>query len=118
MPVFLPKKSAKGYEQTMSKIGVIGKRSEILTFLAAGFTVYEAESDPEAAEKLSIAVKECAILYISPVYYTALEEAIHKHSASPAIAILPLPEKNGGVGLTRLKKFTEQAVGADILFRD
>ena len=102
----------------MSKIGVIGKRSEILTFLAAGFTVYEAKSNTEAAEKLCVAAKECAILYISPVYYPVLEETIQKFSVSPAIAILPLPEKTGGVGLARLKKFTEQAVGADILFRD
>jgi len=102
----------------MSKIGVIGKRSEILTFLAAGFTVYEAESDAEAAVQLKAAAEECTILYLSPAYFSALDEEISRYSTSLTPAILPLPEKNGGVGMARLKKFTEQAIGADILFRD
>ena len=102
----------------MSKIGVIGKRAEILTFLAAGFSVYGAESDTEAAEQLRIAAEECTILYMTPAYFVSLEEETRKYRTALTPAILPLPEKNGGAGMARLKKFTEQAVGADILFRE
>lgn len=102
----------------MFEIGIIGNRNETLPFLAAGFSVFEADSDSEAADRLADAVKRCRILYISPGYYAALEDRIRHYSASSAAAILPLPERNGGVGTARLKKFTEQAVGADILFRD
>ena len=60
----------------MSKIGVIGPRGEVMTFLAAGFAVYEAEDVSEAADALRKAADECAILYLSPVYADALSAEI------------------------------------------
>ena len=91
----------------MSKIGVIGPRGEVMTFLAAGFAVYEAEDTTEAAAALQKAAGECAILYLSPAY-----------DGMVTPAILPLPEADGGIGMRNLKKYVERAVGADILFKD
>lgn len=102
----------------MSKIGVIGPRGEVMTFLAAGFAVYEAEDVSEAADTLRKAADECAILYLSPVYADALSAEIATYDGLVTPAILPLPEKDGGVGMRNLKKYVERAVGADILFKE
>lgn len=102
----------------MSKIGVIGPRGEVMTFLAAGFAVYEAEDVSEAAAALKNAAGECAILFLSPVYADTLSEEIAAYDSAVTPAILPLPEKDGGVGMRNLKKYVERAVGADILFKD
>lgn len=102
----------------MSKIGVIGPRGEVMTFLAAGFTVYEAEDAAEASAALKTAVEECAILFLAPVYADALSEEISAYDGMVTPAILPLPEEDGGIGMRNLKKYVERAVGADILFKD
>lgn len=111
-------KSEKGYVQHMSKIGVIGSRGEVMTFLAAGFTVYEARDCEEAAKILPAAAAECAVLFLTPVYAEALAEEIRAYDGMVTPAILSLPEKDGGAGMRNLKKYVERAVGADILFRD
>ena len=102
----------------MSKIGVIGPRGEVMTFLAAGFAVYEAEDTAEAAAALQKAAGECAILFLSPVYADTLSAEIAVYDGMVTPAILPLPEADGGIGMRNLKKYVERAVGADILFKD
>jgi len=102
----------------MSKIGVIGNRGEVLTFQAAGFVIYEADTVEEAAVLLQKAAQECAILFISPAYASELEEETSRYASSLTPAIVPLPEKGGGVGMAMLRKSAERAIGADILFRE
>ncbi len=75
----------------MSKIGVIGPRGEVMTFLAAGFAVYEAEDTTEAAAALQKAAGECAILYLSPAYAAALEEEIAARSFCAADNVVHSP---------------------------
>jgi len=113
--------SGKGYGWSMSeknKIGVIGRRGEILTFQAAGFTAYEADTREEGADMLHKAAKECAIVFLSPLFAAELTEEIARYDGTLTPAILALPEKGGGIGMALLRQAAERAIGADILFRE
>ena len=101
-----------------NKIGVVGKRGEILTFQAAGFATYEAADTKEAAILLDKAAAECAIVFLSPEYAAELKEEIARYDGSLVPAILALPEKGGGIGMAMLRQAAERAIGADILFRE
>ncbi|MBQ8641213.1 MAG: V-type ATP synthase subunit F [Clostridia bacterium] len=101
-----------------NRIGVIGRRSDVLPFQAAGFTTFQAESVPEAAEKLKKAAEECAIVFLTPEYAAALQEETVRYDAMMTPAVIALPEKGGGVGMTMLRQAAERAVGSDILFRE
>ena len=100
------------------KIGVIGRRGDVLTFQAAGFATYQAESVAAAAEMLKKAAAECAIVFLTPEYAGALPEEMAKYDTLLTPAVIALPEKGGGVGMAMLRRAAEKAIGADILFRD
>ncbi|MBE6615954.1 MAG: V-type ATP synthase subunit F [Ruminococcaceae bacterium] len=100
------------------KIGVIGRRGDVLTFQAAGFATYQAESMQEAAGMLRKAAEECAIIFLTPEYAAGLPEDIARYDTMLTPAVIALPEKGGGVGMAMLRQAAERAIGADILFRD
>lgn len=104
--------------QERNKIGVIGRRGDVLTYQAAGFAVYQAESCTEAADRLAVAAGECAIVFLTPEYATALREDVQKYDAQLTPAVIALPERGGGIGMQLLRQAAERAIGADILFRE
>ena len=103
----------------MYKIGVIGPRDQVLGFMAAGFTVYDAQSRREALAALNRAKGEnCAIIYITATLAGEMEEEIARLSADALPAIVTLPDLDSGYGTAQLKRAVERAVGADIIFKD
>lgn len=100
------------------KIGVIGRRGDVLTFQAAGFAVWQAESVPEAAEQLKKAAEVCAIVFLTPEYAAGLAEETARYDTMLTPAVIALPEKGGGIGMAMLRRAAEKAIGADILFRE
>ena len=103
----------------MYKIGIVGKRENVLCFMAAGFSVYEAETKETAAAALEDAAKDnCAVIFLEPDYARALHEEIARYADSVTPAVIPLPERGGGYGSQLLREAVERAVGADILFKD
>ena len=102
----------------MPKIGVLGRRGEILPYLSAGFVPYESDDAEEATQQLLKAAAECAIVYVTPEFAAALSAEISRYAAAQTPAILALPEKEGGIGMEHLRRTAERAIGADILFRE
>lgn len=103
----------------MYKIGVIGPRDQVLAFMAAGFTVYDAQSRREALTALKKAKGEdCAILYITAALAGEIEAEIARLSKDTLPAIVTLPDMDSGYGTAQLKRAVERAVGADIIFKD
>ena len=101
----------------MHKIGVVGSRGEVLCFMAAGFSVYEAENAERAAVMLRHAADDgCAVIFITDEYASELSELIEKYAsaASPAVSILPRSGSNAGEKM--LSKAVTRAVGSDIIF--
>ncbi len=104
--------------QQKNKIGVIGRRGDVLTYQAAGFAVYQAETVAVAEEMLHRAADECAIVFLTPAYAAALREDVQKYDTQLTPAVIALPERGGGIGMQLLRQAAERAIGADILFRE
>lgn len=103
----------------MYKIGVIGNGDRVRCFMAAGFSVYEANDAQSCSKKLKAAKNDgCAVIYITPELAKEIPDEIKKYSGEVIPAIIPLPEKGGGYGMTQLKDAVERAVGADIIFKE
>ncbi len=111
--------SEKGCVKWMYKIGVVGPRSQVLSFMAAGFTVYDASDAREALAALKKGKSDdCAILYITAALAGEIEEEIARMSGSTLPAIVTLPDLDSGYGTAQLKRAVERAVGADIIFKE
>ena len=103
----------------MYKIAVIGKRSDILGFMALGFRVEPAETADEARtllHKLSRSEKY-AVIFLCEDFAEDLKEDIAKYKDDPIPAILPIPTSgaDNGYGMNAVTDSVIRAVGADIL---
>ena len=102
----------------MKKIGIIGDKDSVLGFMAAGFSVFVTDNPGQAEEILENAVKnDFAVMYITEELLSELSDVYDKYRGEPMLSIIPLPSKNGslGIGMANIKKSVERAVGADIL---
>lgn len=105
----------------MSKICIIGDRDSVMGFMAVGFAVYEA-SDAKSAADILVSLandKENAIIFIMENYAVSLDDLISKYKNQPIPAIIPIPSRNGSCGyaMESIKRASERALGADILFK-
>ncbi len=102
----------------MNKIGIIGDKESVLCFMAAGFTVFIAETPEQAAQKISHAAKNgFAVLYVTEDLLSQIPDVYDRYKTDPSLAVVPLPPRTGsnGFGMASIRKSVERAVGADIL---
>lgn len=106
----------------MHRICIIGDRDSVIGFMALGFSVHEAQNSEEAGEILRRLVKDKdnSVIFIVENFAIELSEMISKYRDLPLPAIVPIPGKEGsiGYGMENIRRATERAVGADILFKD
>ncbi|HMM30214.1 MAG TPA: V-type ATP synthase subunit F [Clostridia bacterium] len=103
----------------MYKIAVIGDRDSIYGFAAIGVDVYPITDAVASAKKIrALAEGGYAIIYVTEALYAKLHA--EEQSAAMLPIVLPIPgiAGNTGLGVARVRKFVEQAVGSDILFSD
>ena len=102
------------------KVAVLGDRESVMGFRALGLDVFPAEPE-NAAAVFNSAVKgegqPYAIIYITEELIAPLREQISAAKESMTPAIIPIPSKNGslGLGMDALTSAVERAVGANIL---
>lgn len=106
----------------MFKIGIIGKRDEVLGFMALGFSVHEAATVEDAAKELHTMARsqEYGVIFVVEDYAIRLEDEIARYRNLPTTAIVSIPGPQGstGYGMNNLRHSVERAVGADILFKN
>jgi V/A-type H+-transporting ATPase subunit F len=101
----------------MYKIAVIGDFESVLGFKALGLDVYPASNSVEAGAILTrLANEEYGVIYITEDL-AQNNDAILRYKDAPLPAIIPIPGKNGslGIGMASIKDCIERAVGADII---
>lgn len=102
------------------KVAVLGDRESVMGFRALGLDVFPAEPE-NAVAVFNSAVKgegqPYAIIYITEELIAPLREQISAAKESMTPAIIPIPSKNGtlGLGMDALTSAVERAVGANIL---
>lgn len=103
----------------MYKTAVLGKRADVLGFLALGFTAEPVADRAEAAKKLSELVKsgEYAVIFIGEDFAAELKSEIDRYSERLIPAILPIPTSSSdtGYGMNAVIESVKKAVGADII---
>ena len=102
------------------KVAVLGDRESVMGFRALGLDVFPAEPETAAAVFDAAMAGDgapYAIVYITEELVSPLRERISAAKESMIPAIIPLPSRNGslGLGMDALTSAVERAVGANIL---
>jgi V/A-type H+-transporting ATPase subunit F len=104
----------------MHKIGVIGDKDSVLCFKTFGFTVHPAIlSRPEENRKAldSMARDGFGIIFITEQIAETITETIDRYNRElkPAIILIPGNKGSLGIGMNRIRKNMERAIGMNIL---
>ena len=103
----------------MAKMAVIGSGDGILVFKAAGVDAFPVEDDKKAREVLRAIAKDYAVIFLAEDLAEKLGDFLKRFNEAPYPAILSVPSggEGGGFGMEELRRASERALGADILFR-
>ncbi len=99
----------------------MGDRDSIYGFASVGLDIYPVEDPAAAARQLRTLVENgYAIVYMTEALYSSMEKELVKWNEQPLPAVIPIPgvAGNTGIGMQRVKKSVERAVGSDIIFGD
>ncbi|MDL2219117.1 V-type ATP synthase subunit F [Ruminococcaceae bacterium OttesenSCG-928-O06] len=103
----------------MYKIAVMGDRDSIYGFSSVGLDIYPVD-DPSLALRTVRNLTEggYAIIYMTESLFSRMEQDLNEFNEQPLPAIIPIPGVTGntGLGISRVKKSVEKAVGSDIIF--
>ena len=103
----------------MYKIAVMGDRDSIYGFASVGLDIYPVDDPAHSGRQLRHLVENgYAIIYMTEALCLQLSKELEQYRTSPIPAIIPIPgvDGNTGLGIARVKKSVEQAVGSDIIF--
>ncbi len=105
----------------MHKIGVIGDKDSVLGFRALGLNVFT----PKEADEIRITIEKLArdnygIIFITEQLATKAMETIQRYDDEVAPAIIMIPSNKGtlNIGMDRINKNVEKALGSNILEHD
>ncbi|MDO5027960.1 MAG: V-type ATP synthase subunit F [Bacillota bacterium] len=100
------------------KIAVIGDKDSVLGFRALGLNVFIPEEDIEIRKTIERLAKEnYGVIFITEQMAQKSMETIRRYDHEPNPAIIMIPSNNGSlnIGLDRIGKNVEKALGSNIL---
>ncbi len=101
----------------MYKAAVVGDRDSIYGFAAIGMDVFPLTDAAALGKKIkALAEDGYAVIYVTEALYEKLPAGEQTAGMLPAVLPIPGVSGNTGIGVARVKKFVERAVGSDILF--
>lgn len=102
----------------MSRIAAMGDKDSINGFAALGLEIFAAEDAATAVEHLRrMARSDYAVIYITEALADKISDEIDKYRdrSVPAIILIPGITGNTGMGMAKVKRTVEKAVGSDII---
>ncbi|MEJ8751857.1 V-type ATP synthase subunit F [Lagierella sp. ICN-221743] len=102
----------------MHKVAVVGDRDSVLGFRALGvnvFTTIEADETRRIVDKL--AKDGYGVIFITEQLANLIPETIERYNNEVVPAVILIPSNQGtlGIGMDRINKNVEKAVGSNIL---
>ena len=102
----------------MYKVAVVGDKDSILAFKALGvdvFGVYEREEARKIVD--SIAKKNYGIIFITEQIASLIPDTIERYDKEiiPAVILIPSNQGTLSIGMNKINKNVEKAVGSNIL---
>lgn len=104
----------------MSEIAILGDRTSVLGFKALGLDAYPV-SKGQAKDIWPDLIKgDYSVIFVTEEVHEEIKELISEVSQNltPAVVVIPPTTGSTGLGMQRLKKIVEKAVGVDILSRE
>lgn len=108
----------KGCVIYMFKVGVVGDKDSILAFKALGvdvFTVYGKDEARKAVDNM--ARNNYGIIFITEQIANLIPDTIERYNNEiiPAVILIPSNQGTLNIGMDRISKSVEKAVGSNIL---
>ncbi len=99
-------------------IAVVGDRDSVLAFEAVGVEVYTPDT-PEEIRRIidSLADKEYGIIFVTEEKAQLVPETIDRYNSTmvPALILIPSSKGSLGIGMDKINKNVEKAIGSNIL---
>ncbi|HZK01015.1 MAG TPA: V-type ATP synthase subunit F [Tissierellaceae bacterium] len=102
----------------MYKIGVIGDKDSILAFKALGIDVFPVVNAEEARRQVdSLARDRYGIIFITEQVAELIPETIQRYNNQIVPAVILIPNNQGtlNIGMDKINKNVEKAIGSNIL---
>lgn len=102
----------------MYKIAVVGDKDSILAFKALGVDVFPVVGAEESRRRVDILAKEkYGIIFITEQTAQLIPETIERYNREIVPAVILIPSNQGSleIGLDRINRNVEKAVGSNIL---
>ncbi|WP_425538556.1 V-type ATP synthase subunit F [Microaceticoccus formicicus] len=102
----------------MYKVAVIGDKDSVLAFKALGVRVFTAIEANETRKLVdTLARDEYGVIYITEQLASMIPETINRYNDEliPAIILIPSNQGTLNIGMDRINKNVEKAVGSNIL---
>ena len=102
----------------MYKIGVIGDKDSILAFKALGIDVFPVVDPAEARRQVDLLGRnKYGIIFITEQIAELIPETIERYNNQivPAVILIPNNEGTLNIGIDRINKNVEKAIGSNIL---
>ncbi|BAK93617.1 V-type Na(+)-transporting ATPase subunit G [Tetragenococcus halophilus subsp. halophilus] len=102
------------------KIGMMGGKDSILPFKGLGIDVFPVTDLDEARQQIEAMAEDYGVIFITERVAQQLEETIAQYDGQPTPAIIPIPSSTGNlnIGMDRIHKNVEKAIGMNILDDD
>jgi V/A-type H+-transporting ATPase subunit F len=103
---------------SMHRMAVIGDHDSIMGFKALGVSVFPVRDGQEGAAVLrQIGKEDYGVIFITENVGEEMLPVVQEFAARPLPAILYIPNNQGstGIGLEKIRRIVERAVGVDIL---
>jgi len=108
----------KGCVIYMFKVAVVGDKDSILAFKALGVDVFSVYDSDEARRTVdTIARNNYGIIFITEQIASLIPDTIERYDKEiiPAVILIPSNQGTLNIGMSRINKNVEKAVGSNIL---
>ncbi len=102
----------------MYKIAAMGDRDSIYGFASLGISIFPVDDSAQAVKTLrQISENGYAVIYITENLASQISAELDRIKDDPLPAVIPIPgiSGNNGMGMSRVSRFVERAVGSDIV---
>ncbi len=102
----------------MFKVAVIGDKDSVLAFKALGIEVFTVVGENEARKTVdTIARKDYGVIFITEQIASLIPDTIERYDREiiPAVILIPSNQGTLNIGMDRIDKNVEKAIGSNIL---
>ncbi len=102
----------------MYRVAILGDRESVLAFKALGLEIYSPLGGEETRDTLDrLAGEDVGVIFITEQLADLVPETIARYNEAltPAVILIPSGAGSLGIGMDRINRNVEKAVGSNIL---